>query len=429
MIRLSVLICIGMDLSGLKYNVKVNIQDCSTMKLLYIAQYFTFPEQPSGTRAYDLATSFAKKGIDVTVISTETHPEKHTPKWKRIERDGIKVFKVKCPYDNKMSFKSRVWSFIKFAWYASLKGLSQDFDLILATSTPLTTGIPAKFLHYIKKKPYVFEVRDVWPSVPIGMGFFKNKRIQCVLYSLEKSIYQSAAHIVPLSIGMLEDIEQRYPNNKMTVIPNICNLDRFSRCDDKLSCTLPPNKRILLYAGSFGKVNGIKYVVELALLTLPLDEDLVYVLIGKGGEKEQIRQLARDTGLLGRNLFILDPIPKGDLPSLYSRVTVGSSFVSNIPVLWENSANKFFDTLAAGRPIVINHEGWQADVIRKKNIGYVLPQLLTQTVAEDFVAYMKNLKLIEEQERNTKDVAKEYSLDSAVFKYLTIFSKIDNKNV
>ncbi len=403
--------------------------DCRTMRLLYIAQYFTFPEQPSGTRAYDLATSFARNGIEVTVISSETHPGNDEPKWKKIVRDGITVYKVRCAYDNKMSFKRRVWSFLKFAWFASQKGMSLDFDLILATSTPLTVGIPAKILHCVKKKPYVFEVRDVWPSVPIGMGFFKQKAIQRLLYHFEKSIYRSAAHIVPLSSGMKDDIEQRYPNNKSTVIPNICNLERFSHNSGNLSISLPDKRRILLYAGTFGKVNGIKYVIDLAALTLPLDEQLGYVLIGKGGEKEVIRKMAEERGILGNNVFIYDPIAKDDLPKLYSRVTVGSSFVSNLPVLWENSANKFFDTLAASRPIVINHGGWQAEVIQEKNIGYVLPLSLNEEAAEAFVSYMKNEELIQEQGRNAHSIAnQEYSLENAVSKYLKIFSVIEKKN-
>lgn len=398
------------------------------MKLLYIAEYFTFPEQPSGTRAFDLATSFAKNGIEVTVISSITHPKEGDPKWSVFERDGITVYKVRCPYDKKLGFRNRIWAFIKFAWYATWKGLSFDYDLILATSTPLTVGIPAKILHFIKKKPYIFEVRDVWPSAPIGMGFFQNKTIQRLLFAFEKSIYKSAAHIIPLSTGMNDDITQRYPNNKSTVIPNISNLERFSNVSGELKIPLPENKKILLYAGSFGKVNGIDYVINLASFTLTLDEDLVYVLIGNGGEKENIRSSAKEKGLLGRNVFILDSIPKDDLPKLYARATVGSSFVSDIPVLWENSANKFFDTLAAGRPIVINHGGWQADVIREKNIGYVLPISLTQQDAEAFVAYLNNADLINKQGERALDVAREdYSLEQAVGKYMTILYGIEKE--
>lgn len=394
------------------------------MKLLYINQYFGFPEDANGTRAFDLATSFAKRGIEVTVMTSHNGNE-DDPKWKTFERDGLKFYSMNCPYDNKMGFWKRIKAFTAFMIGSSKKALEIDCDLVLSTSTPLTVGLPALIMHRRKKKPYVFEVRDVWPGVPIAMGYFHNKLVQKFLYWFEKRIYKKAAAIVPLSTGMDENIKARYPNNKSTVIPNISEINRFANREKTVDITVPEGKKVLLYAGTFGNVNGVGYIIEMAAHTLKYNPDVWFYLIGKGKEKEDNIQQAKDLGVLDKNVFIFEPVKKTDLPYLYSIVTVGSSFVIDIPALWDNSANKFFDTLAAGKPMVINHEGWQADTLRKENCGYVLPPKVSDEAAKAFVDFMTNDALLAEQGKNAFELAKrEFSLEVAVDRYMKVFDSI-----
>lgn len=398
------------------------------MKLLYIAQYFALPEDSSGTRSYDLASSFIKRGMDVTVITSYGGKE-GDPQWKYLERDGIKIYKMNCPYSNTMGFMQRMKAFFNFMRGASKKAQTIDCDVVLATSTPLSIGYPALVMHRKKHKPYVFEVRDVWPGVPIAMGYFKNKLAQKVLYGFEKRIYKKAAAIVPLSTGMDENIKQRYPNNKSVVIPNISEINRFANTAKTVDITVPEGKKVLLYAGTFGNVNGLGYIIEMAAHTLKYDQNVWYYLVGRGKEKAENIKQAEALGVLNKNVFVFDPVKKTDLPYLYSLATVGSSFVIDLPALWDNSANKFFDTLAAHRPMVINHEGWQADTIRKYNCGYVLPPKVSDEAAKAFVDYMNNNVLLKEQGENAFKIAKEqFSLEVAVDKYMGIFDKIVKRN-
>lgn len=394
------------------------------MKILYIVQYFNFPDQTGSTRPYDLAIAFVRHGYEVTVLtSDESGLAKQ--KWTLIERDGLKVYRLDCPYDNKMGFIKRIRAFCKYFTQASIKQFSLDFDLMLASSTPLTNGIPALVACRFRRKPYVFEVRDVWPGVPIAMGYFKNRFAQKLLYAFEKRIYKKAAAIVPLSIGMDENIKRRYPNDKSVVIPNISELKRFANIEKTVDIDFPEGKKIVLYAGTFGNVNGLSYVNKLAKESLALDPNLWFYLIGKGKEKEDNIREAESLGVLNKNVFYFDPVKKDDLPYLYNNCTVGSSFVIDIPALWDNSANKFFDTLAAHKPIVINHKGWQANTIQEHNIGYVLPPVVTPEGAKAFVEYMNNNKLIDLQGSNGYQLAKdEYSLEVAVDRYMTIFKNI-----
>jgi glycosyltransferase involved in cell wall biosynthesis len=402
------------------------------MKLIYLHQYFKFPDETGGTRSYDLASSFVGKGIDVTVV-TSTSDEKYKTKqrWVEIERYGIKVHYVYLPYGNHLSYLQRSFVFFKFLWFATFRLLKLKGDVVLATSTPLTIGIPALIKKWFGKTPFIFEVRDVWPEAVIAIGAIKNKWLQKLLYRLEKLIYKNASVIVPLSTDMQKSIVSRYPQFKDKtdiVIENIAEINRFQNNTDTINLQeivgFKPRFSVL-YAGTFGKVNGIHKVIELAEKTLQIDKELVYILIGSGAEKKNIVQLAKDRGVNGKNVFILNPISKKELPLWYSAVSMGSSFVIDIPELWRNSANKFFDTLAAGKPVLINHEGWQAEAIRKYNVGYVLSFEITEEVAKEFVDYTKNENLAHEQKESALKLAKQkYSLEVATESYLKIFTRI-----
>lgn len=395
------------------------------MKLLYIHQYFRFPEQSGGTRSYDLATSFVKRGMQVTVISgivTERINKKE--KWNVFEREGIKFYILNSPYYNKMSFKRRIASFLYFMWNASIKALQIDCDCILATSTPLTVAIPALIRKWIKKTPYVFEARDVWPEVPIKMGFIKNSIAIKFLYWFEKVVYKNAIAIVPLSIGMDRDIKTRYPNNKSVVITNISEISRFTDISNTVHINIPlKDKKVVLYAGTIGIANGINYIVDLAHETLKMDSNICYLVFGDGKEKEKILKYAKEVGVLNHNFYMFEPVKKNKLPYLYSIATVGfSSFIDN-SILWDNSANKYFDTLAASKPIVINYKGWQAEDIKKNNVGYILSPQVNEDEANKFIRYINNDELLKEQSINAHLLAiKEYSLEVAVEKYLKIFN-------
>ncbi|MTJ02275.1 glycosyltransferase family 4 protein [Idiomarina piscisalsi] len=402
------------------------------MKIVYLHQYFKLPIERGGTRSYDLAKQFVKAGHSVSVITTTSDKSVATANsWTVIEHDGIDVHYIYTPYGNGMSYPKRIWAFFKFMLFSTIRLLMVKCDVVLATSTPLTIGIPALLKKWLAKTPYIFEVRDVWPEAVIAVGAIKNKFFQKTLLWLERTIYRNAASIVPLSTDMRKSIIERFPEacpKIHHVIPNIAELNRFKKS------VIPVNLReklgfqpgfTVLYAGTFGRVNGLHKVVELAAMTQKLDATLCYILLGEGILKQEIIEQAKSLGILNENLYVFDSISKDELPAWYASVSMGSSFVIEIKELWANSANKFFDTLAAGKPVLINHEGWQAKTIRNKEVGYVLPSEITEVTAKKFVTYTKNKPLHKQQCQNALELAEsEYSLEVASQRYLEIFGKL-----
>lgn len=404
------------------------------MKIIYLHQYFKFPRQRGGTRSYDLATSFVKKGHQVVVISSSKEEKYKSRRWTVVKENGLEVHFIHSAYGTQLSYLKRTFVFLKFMFFSTLRILKIQADVVIATSTPLTIGIPALVKKVLNRTPYVFEVRDVWPEAVIAIGAVRGKVMQKWLSFQERTIYKYADFIVPLSTDMQNSIQRRFPefaNKSNIVIENIAEINRFQNKIGSISldeiCGFIPRFTIL-YAGTFGRVNGIEYVVNLAKETLKKDPSVVFLLVGAGGDKKKVKSLAIDQGVLNQNVFILDPISKEELPKWYNSVDMGSSFVINIRELWANSANKFFDSLASGKPIIINHRGWQAEIIEKENIGYVLPEIIGDEDVDEFLRYTQDTSLHDLQKRNAlKKAVASYSLEIAVDKYMIIFKELQSE--
>lgn len=406
------------------------------MTILYLHQYFALPSSSGGTRSYDLAKRFTKEGHKVTVITSSSfinNFQKFNKTWTVVNYESIELHVLKLEYSNKLSFTKRVLTFCKFFVLGTLRALKIKGDIVVATSTPITIAIPALVKKYFHHTPYIFEVRDVWPEVPIAMGVIKNKLISKVLNHFEQYIYKNSAHIVALSDDMKKSILGRVnmPEDKVSVITNISETERFAVANPGLNqieslIGYEPEK-VVLYAGTLGMVNGLKYMLELAIQTQMIDPGIKFLIFGDGMEKEELIAFSRRHGILNTNVYFCNPIPKSALSQLYHECTVASSFVIPIPELWSNSANKFFDCLAAGKPIVINHRGWQAEVIERENVGFVLNhdiKKINQEAAR-FCEYLNNSNLLEKQSENAKRLAeKRYSLYIASSNYLRILDNV-----
>lgn len=406
------------------------------MRIIYLHQYFTFPSTNGGTRSYDLAKKLVENGHDVQFITTSSNiKEDFKDTWNFLESENIKFHILDLHYNNSLSSFKRVLVFWKFLWFASFKILKLKGDLVIATSTPLTIGIPALAKKWFHKTPYIFETRDVWPEAVIAIGAIKNSLVKRMLYALESTIYKNASAIVPLSTDMKVSISSRYKNLTcpIEVIENISELDRFKNGYDTnisiLEKTIGFIPRFsILYAGTFGKVNGLNYVIEFATKLLPIDPTIVFILLGRGAEKSEIQANAKKVGVLNKNVFILEVVPKSELPQFYSEISMGSSFVIPIKELWANSANKFFDTLAAGKPMLINHEGWQKKTLLENNAGFILPynqDCIDESLLNYFVDFTRNTELQKLQQKNALQLASRFSLDQATMKYLKIIRGIN----
>ena len=338
-------------------------------KIFYIHQYFKTPAESGGTRSYWIAKKMISSGHEVTMITSKNNLEKD-----RIDKfiNGIRVVYFNVNYNQKMSVFSRGFSFLSFSLKALKECINQrkEVDLIYATSTPLTVGIPALILNVFLKKPYIFEVRDLWPEAPIQMGALKNKLFIHFLNILEKTIYKRAKSIITLSPGMQDGVLSKgIKTNKVHMVPNMSKLDEFY--------PRPKNKTILkefkinehqlniIYFGSVGKSNGLSKVVEFFGKT---KHDVRLLIAGRGSELQKIKTLIlsydiKKVSLIGDHAMI-------KISEIVNCCDISLVSFLNLPILDTNSPNKFFDSLSAGKPILLNSKGWTKSLVKKYRCGY-----------------------------------------------------------
>ncbi len=333
---------------------------------------------PGGIRSYEMAKRFVTAGHEVHLITSHREAGDCFHGWMEKNIDGIHVHWVHVPYSNKMEFTARIMSFMKFSFLSGLQAVKVGGDVIFATSTPLTIALPAVYAARRLKKPMVFEVRDLWPELPIAVGVLKNPFLKKAARWLEQFAYKNAKYVVALSLGMAKGvIKSGYSPDKVHVIPNSCDTDLFQvpQSEGQKFLNSHPELQggpLVLYAGTLGLINGVGYLVDIASAMLQIDPAVRFLIVGDGREQDQIREKVSNAGVLGKNFWMIPPIPKLEMPRLLSATTIATSFVIDLPELWNNSANKFFDALAAGRPVMVNYEGWQADLIRETGSGLVV---------------------------------------------------------
>lgn len=353
------------------------------MHVLYLLQHFTPPDGSGGSRASGLARRLVAAGHRVTIVTgSGFFPKSYEFKapLTTLSIDGAEVRVLDEPYSNKLSYARRLKAFFSFALRASAEARRVDgVDLVFASSTPLTIAIPAIAAKRRHRVPMVFEVRDLWPEVPIALGALRNPLARLAARLLERLAYREADRVIALSPGMKAGVVRcGKPADLVTVVPNSSDVGTFRVPASAGQAFLAAHPSIMggplvVYAGTLGTVNGAGYLVEIAANMLERAPEVRFLIVGDGKEREQIERRAMETGTLGKNLWMLPRIPKTEMPGLLSACALSVSTVIDVPELWNNSANKFFDALAAGRPMLINHEGWLADAIRASGAGLVVP--------------------------------------------------------
>lgn len=383
------------------------------MKIIYLHQYFNTPKMSGGTRSYEMAKRLVNWGHEVHIVTSDRQPDSQSRFWRETNEAGIHVHWCPVKYDNTFTFWKRINAFFLFAGKAALKAAALDGDLIFASSTPLTIALPAMYAAKRKHLPMVFEVRDLWPQLPIAVGALRNPACICAAQFLEKAAYKASAHVVALSPGMKTGIIQRsYPAEKVSVIPNSCDVEFFDvpveyGKEFRMKYAWLAQRPLVVYVGTFGLINGVGYLARLAKAVLAINPEIRFLLVGKGRETDTVRQLAQELDIFNRNFFMLPPIIKKDVPAVLSAADIAMSTVIDIKETWNNSANKFFDALASGTPIAINHEGWQADILRQSGAGIVLDIHNIQQAAEDLVSALHDSGWLQRASRAARILAKE----------------------
>ena len=375
------------------------------MNLLYIHQYFQTPRDPGGTRSYWISKELIEQGHRVTMLTTSTNIDS---KLERINIEGIDVVYLKVPYSQNMSIFRRLLSFVGFMFFSTKVALQEkDVDLVIATSTPLTIGFPALVIKKFRKIPFLFEVRDLWPEVPIQMGGLNNKLVVKLAVWFEKAIYKNAKHIVALSPGMKEGvIKTGITEEKVTMIPNMSKVDIFGLRDKRVELYsklgLQPDSFKVVYFGAMGIANGMDYIIEgISLLTD--NNDIEYLFIGDGSTQPALMEKCELLNI--SNAHFLSGFGLQELSDVVNLCDVSLVTFADLPILATNSPNKLFDSLSAGKPIIVNSPGWTKDLVEQYNCGLFVNPKEPEDLAEKIRFMFNNPEVCAEMGLKARQLA------------------------
>jgi len=386
------------------------------LKILYLHQYFTTPAFGGGTRSYEMARRLVAAGHQVTLLTSSAFLDETWapgPGWHVREIEGVRVEVYHLPYSNRDAFTLRIRKFLSFMWACTRHARACESDVILATSSPLTIAVPGLLARGPLRAPLVFEVRDLWPELPIAVGALRNPVLIAGARWLERRAYHGSARVVALSPGMADGVVAAgYPRERIAVIPNACDLDLF-RTDEEAAArfrarfTWLGERSLVVYAGTLGRINDVSWLAETAAAVRRRDPEVRFLVLGDGMEREMVEARARELGVWEETFFMAPPVPKREMPAVLGAADLTISLTLPIEAIWHNSANKFFDGLAAGCPPAINYGGWQADLLGETGAGLVLDPHDREAAAAALVATLADREALGRMVEAARRLARE----------------------
>ena len=351
------------------------------MHVLYFHQYFSTRQGSTGTRSLEMAKQLIAHGHTVTMVCASYGAANTglTHSFTRGKRegivDGIQVIEFELPCSNRDGLLKRTWTFAKYAGRSSLSALTQPCDLVFATSTPLTAAIPGLCARWLRRKPFVFEVRDLWPELPKAMGVIKNPLLLWGMSWVERRAYRAANHCIGLAPGIVDGISRHISSSRVSMIPNGCDIDFLGI--ERETAWRPDAVReadfMAVFTGTHGPANGLAAVLDAAkVLKERGRNDIKLVLVGEGKLKGELQQRAHQEQL--DNVVFHPSVSKERIAGLLAGADAGLQILANVSAFYfGTSPNKFFDYLASGLPVINNYPGWVASLISEHECGKAIP--------------------------------------------------------
>lgn len=383
------------------------------MRVLYFHQHFSRPSGAAGTRSYEMARALIERGHSVTMVcgsynQGDTGLKMAFAKGRRRGLvDGIDVIEFQLAYGNQLGFWKRLAVFAKFAIASVGVAMREPAEVIFATTTPLTAGIPGIFARWLRRIPFVFEVRDLWPELPKMMGVIKNPIILALMSALEWVSYRSADRLIGLSPGIVEGILARgVKRDRVIMVPNGCDLEIFGAgVPGWRPEGVTTESMMAVFTGTHGQANGLDAVLDAAAVLEKRGEALIdLVLVGQGQEKPRLQQKAQREGL--KMVKFVDPVAKTQLAGLMAEADLGMQLLRNVPAFYfGTSPNKFFDYLSAGLPVLTNYPGWVSEMVTANECGFVVPADDPDAFADALIAAANDREALERMGRNARAFA------------------------
>ena len=409
------------------------------MRILLLHQYFLEDNDGGGSRWNEMSRFWQEAGHEVTVLAGMVHymghrPDKYRQKYFHTEtnRDGVQVIRCHVSGSYNKSFIGRLWAYFSFTFssiWGGLRYTTGKYDVIVVTSPPLFVGITAYVLSRLKRTPFVFEIRDLWPESAIDTGVLTSGILIKFAYWFEQFIYRKATLINVLTPAFYQKllVEKGVPDAKLIFIPNAAD---FSLSDELLrsfdvekfrEIHELKGKFVVTYVGAHGVANHLVQVLDTAELLR--DTNVLFLLIGDGMMKKALMAEAQKRQLM--NVRFVDSVPKKEVFNYILASDAGASVLKKVDTFKTVYSNKTFDYMACRKPILMAIDGVSRQLVEEAQAGIFVEPEDASDFAEKIRMYLNNPALANRHGENGYRFAKE-NFDRAVLsdKYLGYLSHV-----
>ncbi|MCC6300640.1 MAG: glycosyltransferase family 4 protein [Anaerolineales bacterium] len=414
------------------------------MKILLINQAFVSPDEPGHTRHFELAKFLQSRGHELVIVASDLN---YQTGQRTIDRrgifaeqmiEGVKVLRAYIYPSLHRSYFWRVISFFSFMFSSVWTAFQvKDVDLVMGTTPPIFQAVSAWFVSLIRRKPFLLEVRDLWPEFGVSMGVLKNPIVIALARGLEKFLYARAAHILVNSPAYKEYmLGKGVPGAKITFIPYGTDVDMFNPNVDGSSICAElglQDKFIVLYAGALGQANDIDTILraaerlshtpalaggargvhrenenfsERSAVSVAKKGDdpatrIIFVLFGDGKERTRLQSEAERMKL--SNVIFAGVRPKKEMPQVIASADVCLAILQDIPMFRTTYPNKVFDYMAAGRATALVIDGITRALIELSNGGVFVQPGDDEALAQTVLELSKDSKRVEQMGKSARE--------------------------
>ncbi|WP_428667303.1 glycosyltransferase family 4 protein [Runella sp.] len=409
------------------------------MRILLIHQYFLEDNDGGGSRWNEMSRFWQSAGHEVTVLAGMVHymghrPAKYDRKYFLLEtnKDGVQVVRCHVSESYNKSFFGRLWAYFSFTFssiWGGIRYAKGKYDVIVVTSPPLFVGITAYVLSGLKRTPFVFEIRDLWPESAIDTGVLTSGILIKFAFWFEKFIYRKAKLINVLTPAFREKLlnEKGVPADKIIFIPNAAD---FSLSDELLTAFDVQSFRkqhnlegkfVVTYVGAHGVANHLVQVLDTAELLK--DTNVVFLLIGDGMMKNDLMAEAQRRQL--SNVRFINSVPKKEVFNYILASDAGTSVLKKVETFKTVYSNKTFDYMACKKPILMAIDGVSRQLVEEAQAGMYVEPENPSDFAKKIRMYLANPELADLHGQNGYRYAKE-NFDRAVLagNYLGYLSQV-----
>lgn len=364
------------------------------MKILLINQAFVSPDEPGHTRHFEMAQYLRARGHELVIVASDLN---YQTGQRTVERtglfaeqmiDGVRILRAYIFPALHRSYFWRIISFLSFMFTSVWTAFTvKNVDIVMGTTPPIFQAVSAWFVALIRRKPFLLEVRDLWPEFGVSMGVLKNPIVISLARWLENFLYARATHILVNSPAYKEYmLGKGLPENKITYIPYGTDVDMFNPDLDGSPVRKKfglENKFVVLYAGALGQANDIDTILR-AAERLNHESQIRFVLFGDGKERARLESESKRMNLT--NVIFAGVCPKKEMPLVIASSDVCLAILQDVPMFRTTYPNKVFDYMAAARGTVLVIDGVVREVIESSGGGvFVSPgneEQLAKTILE-----------------------------------------------